>query len=61
MHSTQPPLSLARALAPDVPEDTKTRGASYFRAGAVASLVTFKDRVVATVRGTREYPVELAR
>ena len=61
MHSTQPPLSLARALAADVPPATRAKGASYFHSGAVASLVTFKDGIAGTVRGTRDYHVEVSR
>ena len=61
MHSTQLPLSLARALAADVPPATRAKGASYFHSGAVASLVTFKDGIAGTVRGTRDYHVEVSR
>jgi superfamily II DNA or RNA helicase len=61
MASTERPLSLARALAPDVPEQTRAKGTTYFRTGAVVSIVGFSDRVAAVVYGTREYHVTITR
>jgi superfamily II DNA or RNA helicase len=61
MHPTDRPLSLALALAPDVPEQTRTKGSAYFRNGAVVSIVGFDDKVTAIVYGTREYHVEITR
>jgi superfamily II DNA or RNA helicase len=58
---TNRPLSLARALASDVPEQTRAKGATYFRTGAVVSVVGFENKVVASVYGAREYHVEITR
>jgi superfamily II DNA or RNA helicase len=54
-------LSLARALAPDVPERTRAKGAAYFRDGAVVSLLASEDKVKAVVYGSQQYHVEIAR
>src|ERR671919_173061 len=61
MPPTERPLSLALVLAPDVPEQTRSKGSAYFRNGAVVSILGFDDKVTASVYGTREYHVELTR
>ena len=61
MRPTERPLSLARVLAPDVPELTRAKGSAYFRSGAVASVRGSDDKVFAIVYGSREYHVELTR
>jgi superfamily II DNA or RNA helicase len=61
MPSTERPLSLARALAPDVPERTRAKGSAYLRNGAVVSLVGLEDKVTALVLGTSEYHVQIER
>ena len=61
MPSPERPLSLARALAPDVPEQTRAKGSTYFRNGAVVSILGFDDKVTAIVYGSRQYHVEIAR
>ena len=61
MPSTGRPLSLARALSRDVPDQTRAKGATYFRSGAVVSIVGFDDKVIAVVQGTRDYHVEITR
>ena len=61
MPSTGRPLSLARALSRDVPDQTRAKGATYFRSGAVVSIVGFDDKVIAVVQGARDYHVEITR
>jgi superfamily II DNA or RNA helicase len=55
------PLSLARALTPDVPAHTRDKGSAYFRNGAVASVLASGDTISAIVYGTQEYHVSLTR
>jgi hypothetical protein len=55
------PLTLARALAPDVPERTRAKGSAYFNRGAVVSIRGFEHKVTAIVYGTAEYHVEITR
>jgi superfamily II DNA or RNA helicase len=55
------PLSLARALAPDVPAPTRAKGSAYFRDGAVGPIRASDDKVSAIVYGTREYQVDVTR
>jgi superfamily II DNA or RNA helicase len=61
MSSAERPFSLARALARDVPETTRAKGANYFRTGAVVSVREFDDKVIAVVQGARDYRVEITR
>ena len=61
MAPTERPLSLARALAPDVPERTRAKGAEYFHTGAVVSIGSVEDGIEAVVEGMQEYHVEITR
>ena len=61
MSQPERPLSLARVLAPDVPERTRVKGNRYFRSGAVASIAGFQDQIVAVVHGSRAYNVTITR
>ena len=54
-------LSLARALQRDVPDQTRAKGVTYFRSGAVVSVAGYDDKVIAVVQGTRDYHVEITR
>jgi superfamily II DNA or RNA helicase len=53
--------SLARALRPQVDARTREKGYTYFATGRVGPLAIRDDTVAAAVRGTRTYPVTLAR
>jgi superfamily II DNA or RNA helicase len=61
MASTERPFSLARALAADVPERTRAKGAAYFARGAVASIEQTEEGVAAIVAGSRDYHVAITR
>jgi superfamily II DNA or RNA helicase len=54
-------LSLARALAPDVPEHIRAKGSAYFTNGAVVSIGGTDERISAIVDGSRDYNVEITR
>ena len=53
--------SLAAAIASRVPGRTQAKGTSYFHSGAVVSIEGDQDHVVAVVKGTASYRVEIAR
>ena len=61
MARTERPLSLARALAADVPERTRSKGSAYFARGAVASIEQTRDGITAIVGGSRDYRVAITR
>ena len=54
-------MTLAEALAQDVPQPTRTKGNRYFLGGAVRDIEGSKTHVTATVRGSQWYQVELRR
>ena len=61
MARSERPLSLARALAPDVPEHIRAKGSAYFSRGAVVSIGGNPERISALVEGSRDYNVEITR
>ena len=54
-------MTLAEVLAQDVPERTRTKGNRYFLGGAVRAIEGSDAHVVATVRGSQWYRVNLHR
>ena len=53
-------MKLASALSSDFDDGVRSRGASYFRSGAVRLLVGSASEVEARVRGSRVYDVGIA-
>ena len=54
-------MTLAEALGRDVSERTRTKGNRYFLGGAVRAIEGSATHVIATVRGTELYQVQLTR
>ena len=61
MARAERPLSLASALAPDVPEHIRAKGSAYFAHGAIVSIGGTQERISAIVEGSRDYNVEITR
>ncbi|HVK40202.1 MAG TPA: SNF2-related protein [Candidatus Kapabacteria bacterium] len=57
--ASESPIRLRQLLAPSFSDRTKSRGREYFRAGWVKIDLATEDHIVAEVRGSKSYVVEI--